>query len=449
MLRSRKLVQLFVWGQGLEAADHLVLQQLLLISGGSANHHADILQSLNGTEPWCRLLKGLVAAHEPQSVSVDEAKALHGCVKAVQKEGAPGRSRSSDEPDKRLSECLFSTELPMLNQEELACQRPSKHMNLDEDQLDQQELQVSEQMLYHADVQTPHTQDLHPALHMGVSSSQADSAAAASENFVVETGSHDKARRMDASGGKATDLTRAQTHQLAGPEAATAPTQASRKKKKNKKTQKLQHGMTDCSVPAQLPAEDAASAQQELLLDDSKAGARQGPDPVQGMTGFDKTAGPSLGLATSEGPAGPLSSTSSSLPTEATPPGTRELSHPPPVTSELASKPSGLTFAGVRNAECGAPAKPTAVKPMADPECLVPGAAAPKVTDPSAGLTAVRPVLLSPELAPAKGNELVCAASTVSSLSLAFRSCCFVKQCNCNPDARLTCQARPQTAQRC
>lgn len=445
MLRSRKRVQLFVRGQGLEAADHLVLQQLLLISGGSTNHHADILQSLNGTEPWCRLLKSLVAAHELQSVSVDEAEALHGCVKAVQKEAAPGRARSSDEPDERLSERLLSTELPVLNQDKLACQRPGEHMNLDEDELDQQELQVSEQMLYHADVQ--HTQDLYPALHAGESSRQADSAAAASENFVPETGSHDKARRMDASGGKATDLTGAQTHQqLAGPEAATAPTKASRKKKKNKKTQKLQHGMTDCSVPAQLPAEDAASAQQELLLE---ARARQGPDPVQGMTGFDKTAGPSLGLATSEGSAGPLSSTSSSPPTEATPPGTRELSHPPPVTSELASKPSGLTFAGVRNAEYGAPAKPTAVKPMADPECLVPGAAAPKVTDPSAGLTAVRPVLLSPELAPAKGNELVCAASTVSSLSLAFRSCCFVKQCNCNPDARLTCQARPQTAQRC
>lgn len=181
--------------------------------------------------------------------------------------------------------------------------------------------------------------------------------------------------------------------------------------------------MADCSVSEQLTTTDTASAHQEPLLDDGLAGGRQSPDPVQGMASLNKTAGPSLDLATPERPPGPVSITSSP-PTEARPPSTRELSHPRPATSKLASKPSEPASksksAGAHKAESGAPAKPTAVKSLADPQSLVPRTAAPKVRDRSASPAAVRPMPLSPELVPAKGNALVCSTCTVNVPSAAF-----------------------------
>lgn len=197
MLRSNRLVQLFVQAQGLQEADHLVNLQLLLISGASANHHADTQQPLNGPEPWCQLLKDLIAAHQPQSVLAAEGKALHGLAKAVQKVAAPARAKYQAVLQGHLSKCISSTELPMPDQanlEKLVRQCLGDHLDPDEDELDQQGLQASEQTLHDTAAHKQHTlQDACPALRMGGPSSQADSAASGQENFVTETGSHHKA----------------------------------------------------------------------------------------------------------------------------------------------------------------------------------------------------------------------------------------------------------------
>ena len=153
MILRRRLVALFVKGHGLQAADQVVLQQLLLISGGSVNYLQDCNQPLDGPEPWWQLLHSLMADAKPQSMTAAEAEDLQGLVNSDPKEAAPGRAEHGTNIEDLLSRSSSEETIPnQAGAGSLPCKGLGGRLGPSEFKLTQERRRVSGSMLHHSDL---------------------------------------------------------------------------------------------------------------------------------------------------------------------------------------------------------------------------------------------------------------------------------------------------------